>query len=101
MPSKLTINAYISWIIKTNGLSQQTSKGVAVSTDGAITEGQFIQTLTIFNVEFGQKGVITCCALPTKITRLALTHRGAHSKENKNRHVKGELGSTNIMCPAT
>ena len=50
MPSKLTIHAYSGWIITTNGLSQQTSEGVALSTDGVTTEGQFIQTLTIFNV---------------------------------------------------
>ena len=44
MPSKLTINAYSGWIITTNGLSQQASKGIAVNTDGATMEGQFIKT---------------------------------------------------------
>ena len=40
MQSKLTCG----WIITTNGLSQQTSKGVVVSTDGATMEEQFIKT---------------------------------------------------------
>ena len=50
MPSKLTINVYSSWIITKSGFSKQTSKGVVVSTDGVTMEGQFIQTLTAFNV---------------------------------------------------
>ena len=101
MPSKLTTNVYSDWIITTNGFSQQTSKGVVVGTEGATTEGQFIQTLTIFNV-----GV-----LPKRCNKLVCTaHQkykaGTHSKgvlisKEHNRHVKGELGLANIMYPAT
>ena len=50
-------------------------KGVAVSIDGATTEGQLIQTQIILNIcmGFAQKGVLTWCALLTGVTGLHST----------------------------
>ena len=68
-----------------------------MSIDGATTEGQFIQTLTTFNVWACQTSVITQHVLPTRIISWH-SIKGVLSGYNKKCYIQG--GEPNLEYQA-